>query len=296
MRRAAALALLACLAGQASAQLPIPVPGGAGTTTVTLRMEIQDPGAALVPARPYALKLTVHYTYGPGGSAPPDQPPCADLSVVDPPAWAVANVTPPQVCFPIDNTRTVGGTTVDNDTALLEINITGPAPALQPHDITVQAHAPAIGPFAEATGTENRTIIPAFVGKLRVEAPRESVVRGGGADSVPVTITNQGNGDIDVRFRNVSAPQGVRVVAPEHFTLPLGASRTVELRVLAPWTTPVRGPVTLDAESAHPTRPDLAGDQVKLRFDVLGKAAVPGPELIWLGLGLAGAALLARRR
>lgn len=289
LRAALALVALLALASTAAAQVP-----GAGAADARILIEVQDPGAALVPARPYALTVTLHYQYGNGGSVGPGQQPCADLVVDNPPPWAIVNFTMPRVCFPIDNTHAVGGTTVDN-TTILEINITGPAAALEPYDLSISARAPAIGALKEATGNQTRTIMPAFVGKLGVQAPRESVVRGGGADPVRVLVTNQGNSPIEVTFRNATAPQGVRVVVPERFTLGLGESREVEVRLQAPWTSAVKGPVTLDAVSGHPSRPDLAGDQVKVKFDVAGKAAVPALDALAF-VGVLACLALARRR
>jgi hypothetical protein len=300
--RAAWLLALLLFVPTAAAQLPplpIPVPGGpgAGASDVHITMELGDPGGPLVPARPYALKLVIHYQYAPGGSVPPDQDiapsgrVCGEANITNAPSWADAKVEPSHLCMIINPTFAVGGTTVDNSTFVL-LNATPEAPALEPANLTVGVHVPAAGSLREASAETSRDIQPSFVGKLQVQGPPSVVVRGGTAERVPVLVRNLGNGPIEVRFRNASAPQGMKVELPERFVLQLLEERTVYVTLLSPWTGPVKGPVEFQAEGTHPTRPDLAGDALRAKFDVQGKAAVPGFESV---LALAAVLAAARR-
>lgn len=300
-RRALLLAVL-LLAPLAAAQLPpLPVqPPGGQTSDVSVTMLLQDPGLPLVPARPYSLTLLISYQYGPGGSVPPDQDiapsgrVCGEVSVPNPPPWARVQVLPPNVCFEINPTFAVGGTTVDN-TTIVEVNVTEGAPALEPYNFTVQFRSPAYGSLAEGQGETSRVIMPGYVGKLALQAPGAVVIRGGQAQPVPIVVRNLGNGPIEVRFTNASAPQGVRIRLPERVVLRMGEERTVHLTLNAPWTAPVKGMVEVQAVSAHPSRPDLLGDAPRARMELQGKAAVPGAELGLAVLALLGAAVAARR-
>lgn len=301
--RALLLLLLALLAPTAAAQLPpLPLPGGGvpgGSTDVRVTMELGDPGGPLVPARPYALTLVVHYQYGPGGTVPPEQDiapsgrVCGEANVTGP-AWVDAKVEPSRLCMVINPSFAVGGTTVDNSTFVL-LNATPEAPALEPGNLTVTVRFPAAGSLREAAGEVSRDIQPGFIGKMQVEGPGSVVVRGGSPERVPVVVRNLGNGPIEVRFRNATAPQGMRIELPERFVLPIpGEERTVHVTLLSPWTSPVKGDVQFQAESGHPSRPDLVGEALRSRFEVQGKAAVPGFGV--LGLLAALAALAQARR
>jgi hypothetical protein len=299
MLRGALLAALLLLP-TALAQLP-PLPGGTpGNATARITMELQDPGGPLVPARPYSLQLVVHYQYGPGASVPPDQDIapsgriCGTVTVPNPPPWALVQVLPPEVCFVVNPTFAVGGTTVDN-TTIVEVNATADAPALEPFNFTVVADVPGEGTIAPALGEVSRDLSPGYQGKLAVQGPGTVTVRGGAPQEVPVQVVNQANGPIEVRFRNFTGPQGLRGELPERFVLQRNESRAVPIRLTSPWTTPVRGLVEFQVESSHPTRPDLVGDNPRGRFDVQGKAAVPGLEVPLLLLATLGLAAARRR-
>ncbi|HEV8361694.1 MAG TPA: hypothetical protein VGR28_14690 [Candidatus Thermoplasmatota archaeon] len=293
MRLLAAVALAVLLLAQpALAQLPV-LPGG--PATARLQLELQDPGAPLVPARPYALQLTVRYIYAGGGLTPPDQNPCADLTVAAAPSYASVNITPTRVCFPLNPSQAFG-TSVPNNTAIVGINITGPSVALEPAEVRIAAHAPPTGTLGDATGEVSRNFTTAYVGKLAAQAAAVQVVRGGAPQHVAVQLANEGNGPIEVTFRNITAPPGVRVVAPSRVTLAQPGEREVaQLTVQVPWTGPVKGPVQFEVVPRHPSRPDLAGDPVRVQFDLDGRAAIPGLELPLL-VAAVGALAFARAR
>lgn len=281
----------------------IPLPPGAGTSQAILTLHIRDPGSVLVPNRPYSVVVDLDYQYGPGGMAPPSVQGnetgagqvCAEVSVPESPPWANVTVVSPIVCFTINPTFAVGGTTVSNST-IVEVNVSEAAPALVPYNVTVRARAPATGTLSEAEGEASRAVAPGFVGRLAVRAPERLLVQGGKPEPVPLTLANLGNGPIEVRFRNFSAPQGLRVVLPERVVLQQpGEERTVFVTLQAPWTTPVKGEVQVQGESSHPARLDLVGDVVRARFEVEGKAAVPGPEAPVAFAAVALAALAAAR-
>lgn len=297
---AALLALLPLLAMPAQAQVPA-LPGG--TTDVDVVMELQDPGEDLIPTRPYSLVLTVHYRYGSGAVVPVDDPGppatgehCGQVSVPVPPPWGQVRIIPPEVCFRI-NPQFVGGTTVDN-TTIVEINVSTDAPALEDFNFTVRFDAAGFGSLVAAQGETARIIRPGYVGRVEVEAASPVVVRGGGQQQVPVTVRNLANGPIEVRFLNGTAPQGLRLGLPERVQLARNATEVVHLLVEAPWTTPVRGQVSFDVQTSHPARPDLVGETPRTRFDIEGRAAVPGMEpLLVLGaLALAVVGSRARLR
>lgn len=282
--------------------LPEPVPGApVGGSDVSVTMELQDPGLPLIPTRPYSLTLTVRYNYGPGGLAPPAQRQdgvvCGEVTVPAPPPWATVKVLPPELCFIVTTgAQVVGGTTVSN-TTIVEINVTEDAPALEPFNFTVVFDSPPSGTLAAGHGETSRVISPGFVGRLRLDLPPAVSVRGGAPQRVPVTVHNLGNGPVEVRLRNATAPQGLRVVLPDRFVIEQpGGQATVDLVLEAPWTAPVRGQLSFMTESMHAQRPDLQGDTPRARLDVDGKAAVPGAELAVLLLALAGSAVLHRRQ
>jgi hypothetical protein len=288
---AAGLALL-LLAQPALAQLP-PLPGG-GASSVTLTMELQDPGAPLVPARPYALQLTVRYQYSTGGLTPPDQDPCADLTVASAPSYAEVNITPPRVCFQLEPGQAFG-TQKMNNSAIVGINITGPSVALEPAEVRIAAHAAAVSTLSEASAEVSRNFTTAYVGKLAARTAPVAIVRGGLADTASLVLVNEGNGPIEVTFRNISAPPGVRILPPTRVTIQPGETVAPQIQIRAPWTLPVKGPVQFEVVPRHPSRPDLAGDAVRVQFDVDTRAALPGFEPA-LALAALGALALARPR
>jgi hypothetical protein len=289
------LPLLLPLLPAAHAQLPVPLPG-AGTTDARITMDLDDPGGPLVPARPYTFLVRVHYIYGSGAVVPPGQDSCATLAVNTTLPWVAANLTPETVCFAINPTAT-GGTTVDNQT-LLGLNLTTEAPALGAFNITVTAHADENGPIRAADGQVSHIFLPGFVGKVQLRPIGAVAIQGGLPQRVPLVLKNLGNGPIMVRFQNATAPQNVRVELPMPLVLEHpGDEGTAFLTLRAPWTAPVKGQVDVIMATAHPTRNDLAGgDAPRARFDLQGKAAVPGPEAALVLLAVAGLARVAGLR
>jgi hypothetical protein len=295
-----ALTVLALLAPLAQAQVP-PLPGGPGSAQPQVRVELQDPGEALVPARPYSLVMTIHYIYPPGGSVPPDQatpPPsgqvCGSASVVQAPPWANVSITPAQVCFRLLSSQSASGSTATN-TTIVEINATRDAPALEPFNFTVRFEANAAGTLAAASGEASQVVAPAYFGRIALVSPGQVVVQGGSAQQVWVTVRNLGNGPALVTFRNATAPQGMRLDLPPPLLLPVGEERVVFATVRSPWTAPVRGDIAFTAEPVHPEQPALAGEVERTRVSVQGNAAVPGPGAALL-VGAVGALAVALRR
>jgi hypothetical protein len=297
MRLASALALLGVallLLPPAQAQLPVPVPGS-GTTNAQLVVEVNDPGGALVPGRPYSYKVVVHYVYGPGAVVPPGQDSCATLKVQGVPAYATGNVTPDTVCFAINPTVVSSGTTVDNST-ILDLNLTAEAPALDPFNVTVVADAPANGPIQAAHGEASHLFEAGFVGKVQLLSVGPVLIAGGAPQAVPLRVRNLGNGPIQVMFTNVSVPQGVKVQLPGPITLQNpGDEGTAVLTLRAPWTLPSKGDVDVSIVTQYPGRRDLPGDTPHAKFPLASKAAVPGFDPAALAC-LLGALALRRRR
>lgn len=309
MRPAAApvLALLLvafpALLPAASAQLPVPAPAPGAAVDVQVTLELQDPGEPLIPERPYSLTLTVHYQYASGAAVPPEVPPadparggqaCGTVSVPQPPPWATVRILPEQVCFRLRSS--VDTATTASNTTIVEVNVTEGAPALEAFNFTVAFDSPPTGNLAAGHGETSRVIMPAYVGSLELVVPEAFVVRGGSPQPLPITVRNLGNGPVEVRFQNVTGPQGVRVTPPARFVIaePNGTA-TVDAVVEAPWTTQVRGLLSMDVASSHPTRPDLQGDTPRVRTNLEGKAAVPGLEPAVLVAALAALAVLRRR-
>ncbi|MBI4394386.1 MAG: hypothetical protein HY556_11435 [Euryarchaeota archaeon] len=285
----------------------VALPGVHAQSMTSCNVRLGDLGAGLVPNRVQAMKVAVDYIFSPGSAPGVDQGrqaparSIARLEVVSQPEWlnyTIHNVT---LAFDVE-ARNVFGNSKTNETDMF-LNASLRAPALVRGAITVRASFEANGnmPTTQCEATKE-DVIPLFISKLAFQGPQGQSIpsRGGLPIIVPFTLMNLGNSPVEVRFRLTTSPEFSIITLPPRLTLESladGATNTRDLQVeiRTPWSTDEGGTVEIQAESLHPTRPDLIGDKPKFSFQLAGKNVVPGLEPWFLAV-LACAALVARRR
>lgn len=300
-KRATYLFILVAAAAVAFA----PSASGQDQDATSCQVRLGDVGAGLVPNRVQAMKVSVDYIFGPGSVPGPDQDRAGParsigrIEVVGKPEWLNYSLHNTTMTFDVE-ARNIFGTSKTNETDMF-LNASLLAPALVPGDVTVRARIEANGnmPEAQCEGTKN-DIRPLFVSKLAFQGPQGQTVpsQGGLPIIVPFTLVNLGNSPVEVRFRLTTSPEFSIVALPEKFVLESLAdgapnSRDLQVEIRTPWSTDEGGTVEIQAESIHPTRPDLIGDKPKFSFLLAGKNVVPEPETFLI---VATVALLAGLR
>lgn len=237
------------------------------------------------------------------------------LRVAHAPPWATVTLSPSTLVL---HRNMPGGTDAVARAAFhIVVTTTMDAPAFVPAEVRVLAEAEPSGLLEGATADASLLVSAAYVGLLDVRPPARAIGLPPGATvTLPVTVTNFGNGVTTVRATVLDAPDGVRVALPTPLTLESrqGGGRltqgTLDLDVRADrgfrggvLTLRVHGHYALDAR--------LEGDakEVQVRLDAdrssglveaqaASLAGAPGGGLpLVLGLaGAAGGAALARRR
>jgi hypothetical protein len=251
------------------------------------------------------MKVAVDYQADNGAAPGPDADrrgparTIARIEVVSKPDWLNTSIHNTTMTFDVQP-RNVFGTSLQNETDMF-LNASLAAPALVRSSITVRATIEPNGNIqgSECEGTKE-DVIPLFVSKLAFQGPQGQSIpsRGGLPIIVPFTLVNLGNSPVEVRFRLTTSPEFSIITLPPRLTLESladGATNTRDLQVeiRTPWSTDEGGTVEIQAESLHPTRPDLIGDKPKFSFQLAGKNVVPGLEP-WFFAVVACAAVLAR--
>ncbi|HVL86971.1 MAG TPA: hypothetical protein VM681_03035 [Candidatus Thermoplasmatota archaeon] len=300
MRVAALLLLLAPLALPA---LGATAGAQAQFVPTTVRVDIQEPNGPplgiMIPGRPYALEVRIHYQYG-QGALQPQGPTRVDLEILEAPEWMHAHLQDLTVHIPINTTSAVGGSTATGVT-YVDANVTLEAPSYQVFSISVVARARANGNLMASEGTGVREFRPGFLPLLSMAPVREDVqVRGGVPTTVGVRLVNHGNGPMVVTFAVGGAPQGVRVEPPARVDLGSLATggrfeEVVEISLSAPWTAAPAGQVDLVASFQHANRTELVGEPQTASFSLRTTSPVPGVEAA-AAVGLLAVAAACRRR
>lgn len=284
------LPLVLLLAALGAVLLPPPAEAQLGVREPTLTVSVTDPGEDLVPTRPTSLEIRVRYAFPPGSFT--NEPVTVTLEVVRTPPWATPKLDQTVIEIPLDAAE-FGPGGDEERIVLANLTLDPAAPARTREGFVVKATSRATGNLAAAENVSPEVNLQAaFIGLLDVAAPDRAVVPGGRATRVTFTVTNAGNGDTPVGFKVTTQPRNSIVEAPGRIDVPRGESRTVDVTIRVPWTTPERGLLVLQAT------PERAGADAKPfvgQVAIDGRAAIPAGGLVAVA-ALAAVAVLARRR
>lgn len=308
-------ALLTSLVPTASAQICPTSP----TCATTVQLDIKPPADPIPVAQgQVVVPMVVTYVYTQTLSLTMSPTPIM-LKVKSAPDWLDATISPSVVYAPVNQVHGLAAaqqtTAMVRMPANLLLSAMPDAPAFVSAPIEIQAYAPPNGQLS-ASETRNAISIQADYFSLVQVSPAGDVgLAPGGSQTLPLTVTNFGNGLTKVSWALDAAPKGVNVRLPGELTLQSrqqGGARhqeTVSLRLSAPGSFE-DGDVVLLARSSYALDPALAGDTSRVAVHVhhgeggqdvmlqsfgAGEPLGVGLQTGLLAAGLAASVLVVRR-
>lgn len=160
-----------------------------------------------------------------------DQYPTSTLNLsIESPEWCTANLKPSEIQFKMDKALTDGRTQTTTLTYILKDS----APALQNESIIINANANGIGSIPQATNSFSVSIIPEYISDIVAEADNNFTIPPLKNYSVPINITNNGNGETSVSFE-INKPDNWNVsYSSEEIIIPKNETKQMILTVVNP--------------------------------------------------------------
>lgn len=294
-----ALATMLAIAPTASAQ---------NVVDTQLKLTLGTADTAIKPLSDLAVITgDVVYTYSSNGASLIAT--TIQLKVTDAPAWASVTISPATIPAPVASSTPGAGSTQTTPPLPFKVLVstTADAPAFTLANIKVSATALTNGNLKQSTAEESTPIRADFFSiidavpqtTIQLATPQSQV-------AYPVTVTNFGNAQTKVFFEITDKPASWQVVAPTPITLDAKqaggkqTSSTVNLMIQTPFRNGYLnevGAATMKVTSSYALDNKIKGDQTQMSTLTTTKGFyVPGFEALFVLVGLAGVALVIRRR
>jgi len=148
-----------------------------------------------------------------------------NLSIADCPNWCTAELDTTTIELEIDNKFTEAK-------AKLQISVNETAPALELTEITVKAEYAGHWTIKGTSNTTTISFLPAYVSNITYEALTEHTIPPLKNTTIPINITNNGNGETIVNIEVEDPPENWNIsLDPEDITISVGKTEQINLTV-----------------------------------------------------------------
>jgi len=208
-------------------QIDSPI-GSSGTKeieiTIQYRLDIGDMAARILFNRRIGRLLLFGFGYIMKSKGMPS----AEINLsVECPDWCTATLEPSGVTAEISNVFTEA-----DEKVKLTISVNDTAPALEPGDVTVIAESQGSWGIGGSSNKTTISVMVAYNSTLEVNATTTMEISPVNETTIPINITNTGNGESTVNISIVTAPEWNISFSQAEVTLSVGETKQIDMFVI----------------------------------------------------------------
>ena len=214
------------IAIDASSQIDSPI-GSSGTKeieiTIQYRLDIGDIAARLL----FNRRMGRFLLFGFGYIMKSKGMPSAEINLsVECPDWCTATLEPSGVTAEISNIFKEA-----DEKVKLTISVNDTAPALEPGDVTVIAESQGSWGIGGSSNKTTISVMVAYDSALEINATTAMEISPTNETTIPISISNMGNGETKVNVSIVTAPEWNISFSQAEVTLSVGETKQIDMFV-----------------------------------------------------------------